>query len=105
MMPGNRFVGDDDGLAPAQERQDQCAGPSDQPGTDQYVITALAEVDAQLFDHPGGHFARRHCWTSEPGSRSGGRNARAQPARAPITLVAVSSGGPSPLSITMSASA
>ena len=109
VMPRDRLVGDDDGLTPAQQRQDLRAGASDQPGTDQDVIAALAEFDAQLFDRAGGGPLggplRCHSWISELGAELGGCKARGKPARAAITRVVVSSSGPSPLSMTISASA
>ncbi len=94
MMLRDRLVGNDDDLTPAQQRQDLRAGASDQPGTDQDVVAALAEFDAQPFD-------RAHSSLSD----SGGRNAGSEPASAAITRVVVSSSGPSPLSMVTSASA
>ena len=109
VMARDILVGDDDGLAPAQQRRHQGAGARDQPGTDQDVIAAFAELDAQLVEGARGRNFRCHCLISEsgsePGSASGGRRARAQPARAAITRFVVTSGEPSPLSTVISASA
>src|SRR5437867_13264416 len=93
MVPRDRLVGDDDGLTPAQQREDLRAGACDQPGTDQDVVAALAEFDAQPFDRADGG----HSSPSELSSDSGGRKARSEPASAAITRVVVSSSGPSPL--------
>src|SRR6185437_994633 len=101
MVPRDGLVSDDDGLPPAHQRQDRRPGPRDQARSDQNVVTPLPEFDTQRFDGAGGGFRRRHCMASG----SGGSSARGQPASAAMTRVVVASAGPSPLSMTMSASA
>jgi hypothetical protein len=45
-MPGDGFVGNDNGLPAAQQRQNLATGVLDQPGPDENLIGSLAELDA-----------------------------------------------------------
>src|SRR5579862_2942280 len=102
MVAGDRFVGNDDCLTPPHQRQDLAARPFEQAGTDQDVVAAVAEFDAQLrVAVRRGLLRAGHAAISG----SGGRAASGQAASAAMTRVVVSSAAPSPLSTTMSASA
>src|SRR3981189_518172 len=100
-MTRDGLVGYDYRLTAPHQRQDFGSGAGYQAGADQDVVAAIAEFDAQLFDFSGFHGFRRHGPVSAPG----GGHARWQAASAAMVRVAVRSGGPSPLSIVISASA
>ena len=98
MMVRDCRVGDDHRLTAPHQRKDLEARAGDQAGADQDVIAAVAELDAQPFDS-------FRFFGHAPVSAPGGVSARGQVASTAMVRAAVRSGGPSPLSIVISASA
>src|SRR6185437_15404823 len=92
MELGDILIADDDGALLADDRRDQPAGAREEPRSDQDIVAARAELDAQ---------ARGRAHGEAPAPAVAPRNSSS----AAITLASVASGGPSADSTVMSASA